>query len=158
MYGFFSFHLHPDVIIGGFETFCFQVRRVRESSPYGHLTTWRLLPVIVKCGDDLRQVRINELIRPNIGHLSKPFLKSFGQLCYPALRIFHKSLFFKRIPIFYFQELLAYQLLHNLQKIWMEERVPLWLRPYRILVLSNDSGLIEPILNTVSLHQVIILE
>jgi phosphatidylinositol kinase/protein kinase (PI-3 family) len=41
-----------------------------------------------------------------------------------------------------------------LQKIWTEERVPLWLRPYRILVLSNDSGLIEPILNTVSLHQV----
>lgn len=26
--------------------------------------------------------------------------------------------------------------------------------PYRILCLSNDSGLIEPILNTVSLHQV----
>ena len=28
------------------------------------------------------------------------------------------------------------------------------MRPYRILVLSNDSGLIEPILNTISLHQV----
>ena len=27
--------------------------------------------------------------------------------------------------------------------------------PFRILVLSNDSGLIEPILNTVSLHQVL---
>jgi len=34
----------------------FKVRRIRESSPYGHLTSWRLLPVIVKCGDDLRQV------------------------------------------------------------------------------------------------------
>ena len=33
--------------------------------------------------------------------------------------------------------------------------MPLWVRPYRILVLSNDSGLIEPILNTISLHQVI---
>ncbi len=32
-----------------------QVRRIRESSPYGHLQHWRLLPVIVKCGDDLRQ-------------------------------------------------------------------------------------------------------
>ena len=41
-----------------------------------------------------------------------------------------------------------------LQKIWMEERLPLWVRPYRILVLSNDSGLIEPVLNTVSLHQI----
>lgn len=26
-----------------------------ESSPYGHLANWRLLSVIVKCGDDLRQ-------------------------------------------------------------------------------------------------------
>lgn len=83
-----------------------KVQRVRESSPYGHLPGWRLLSVIVKCGDDLRQ------------------------------------------------ELLAYQLLSLLQKIWKEERVPLWLRPYKITVLSSDSGLIEPVLNTVSLHQV----
>ncbi|XP_024114150.1 phosphatidylinositol 4-kinase beta isoform X3 [Oryzias melastigma] len=32
-----------------------KVRRIREGSPYGHLPTWRLLSVIVKCGDDLRQ-------------------------------------------------------------------------------------------------------
>jgi len=83
-----------------------KVQRVKESSPYGHLPGWRLLSVIVKCGDDLRQ------------------------------------------------ELLAYQLLSLLQKIWKEERVPLWLRPYKITVLSADSGLIEPVLNTVSLHQV----
>ena len=53
------------------------------------------------------------------------------------------------------QELLAYQILKTLQSIWKEEKVPLWVRPYRILVLSNDSGLIEPILNTISLHQVL---
>ncbi len=29
--------------------------RIREGSPYGHLPNWRLLSVIVKCGDDLRQ-------------------------------------------------------------------------------------------------------
>lgn len=52
------------------------------------------------------------------------------------------------------QELLAYQYLTLLQKIWKEEHVPLYVRPYKILVLSDDSGLIEPILNTVSLHQV----
>ena len=46
------------------------------------------------------------------------------------------------------------QLLSMLQRIWREERLPLWVRPYRILVLSNDSGLIEPVLNTVSLHQI----
>ena len=32
-----------------------RVRRIRESSPYGHLHNWCLLSVIVKCGDDLRQ-------------------------------------------------------------------------------------------------------
>ncbi len=83
-----------------------KVRRIRDASPYGHLPTWKLLSVIVKCGDDLRQ------------------------------------------------ELMAYQLLVMLKNVWAEERVPLRLRPYRILVLSNDSGLIEPILNTVSLHQI----
>ena len=66
-----------------------KVRRIRDSSPYGHLQNWKLLSVIVKCGDDLRQ------------------------------------------------ELLAYQLLSMLKDIWEEERVPLWLRPYKILVRLN---------------------
>lgn len=30
-------------------------RQIRDSSPYGHLSNWRLLSAIVKCGDDLRQ-------------------------------------------------------------------------------------------------------
>uniref|UniRef100_A0AAQ5XDL7 Phosphatidylinositol 4-kinase beta n=1 Tax=Amphiprion ocellaris TaxID=80972 RepID=A0AAQ5XDL7_AMPOC len=83
-----------------------KVRRIREGSPYGHLPNWRLLSVIVKCGDDLRQ------------------------------------------------ELLAYQVLRQLQSIWQQERVPLWIKPYKILVMSSDSGMIEPVLNAVSLHQV----
>uniref|UniRef100_A0A8P4KBS9 Phosphatidylinositol 4-kinase beta n=1 Tax=Dicentrarchus labrax TaxID=13489 RepID=A0A8P4KBS9_DICLA len=83
-----------------------KVRRIREASPYGHLLNWRLLSVIVKCGDDLRQ------------------------------------------------ELLAYQVLRQLQSIWTQERVPLWIKPYKILVMSSDSGMIEPVLNAVSLHQV----
>ncbi|XP_068180713.1 phosphatidylinositol 4-kinase beta isoform X2 [Antennarius striatus] len=83
-----------------------KVRRIREASPYGHLPTWRLLSVIVKCGDDLRQ------------------------------------------------ELLAFQVLQQLQSIWEQERVPLWIKPYKILVLSSDSGMIEPVVNAVSLHQV----
>lgn len=29
--------------------------KIRDSSPYGHLSNWRLLSAIVKCGDDLRQ-------------------------------------------------------------------------------------------------------
>lgn len=80
--------------------------RIRESSPYGHYPNWRLLPVIVKSGDDLRQ------------------------------------------------ELLAFQFLHKLQEIWNSEHVPVYVRPSKILVLSNDSGMIEPILNAVSLHQI----
>ncbi|XP_077404125.1 phosphatidylinositol 4-kinase beta-like isoform X2 [Vanacampus margaritifer] len=81
-------------------------RRIQETSPYGHLPGWHLLPVIVKCGDDLRQ------------------------------------------------ELLAYQVLTQLQAIWRQERLPLWIKPYKILVMSSDSGMIEPVLNAVSLHQV----
>ncbi|XP_023687896.2 phosphatidylinositol 4-kinase beta isoform X1 [Paramormyrops kingsleyae] len=83
-----------------------KVRRIREGSPYGHLPNWRLLSVIVKCGDDLRQ------------------------------------------------ELLAYQVLSQLKSIWEQERVPLWIKPYKILVISSDSGMIEPVVNAVSLHQV----
>ncbi|XP_018615392.1 phosphatidylinositol 4-kinase beta-like isoform X3 [Scleropages formosus] len=83
-----------------------KVRRIREASPYGHLPNWRLLSVIVKCGDDLRQ------------------------------------------------ELLAFQVLSQLQSIWIQERVPLWIKPYKILVISSDSGMIEPVVNAVSLHQV----
>ncbi|KAJ1080756.1 hypothetical protein NDU88_000949 [Pleurodeles waltl] len=83
-----------------------KVRRIREGSPYGHFPNWRLLSVIVKCGDDLRQ------------------------------------------------ELLAFQVLKQLQIIWEQERVPLWIKPYKILVISSDSGMIEPIVNAVSIHQV----
>ncbi|KHN74836.1 Phosphatidylinositol 4-kinase beta [Toxocara canis] len=80
--------------------------RIREASPYGRNPKWRLLPVIVKTGDDLRQ------------------------------------------------ELLAYQLLTTLKNIWKEEKVPLYLRPYKIVVCSQNSGMIEPILNASSLHQI----
>ena len=31
------------------------MERIRESSPYGDLEGWKLMAVIVKCGDDLRQ-------------------------------------------------------------------------------------------------------
>lgn len=80
--------------------------RIREISPYGYLESWRLIPAIIKCGDDLRQ------------------------------------------------EMLAYQVLKTLQSIWKEEEVELWLKPYNILPTSPDSGIIEPILNSISLHQI----
>ncbi|XP_060551414.1 phosphatidylinositol 4-kinase beta-like [Ruditapes philippinarum] len=83
-----------------------KMMRIRESSPYGHLHNWRLMSVIVKCGDDLRQ------------------------------------------------ELMVYQVLKQLQAFWELEHVPLWIRPYNIVVTSNNSGMIEPVLNAVSLHQI----
>ncbi|KAG4073593.1 hypothetical protein HA402_000817 [Bradysia odoriphaga] len=52
------------------------------------------------------------------------------------------------------QELMATQLLETFKLIWDEENVDVWVRPYKIVCFSNDSGLIEPILNTVSLHQI----
>jgi len=44
--------------------------------------------------------------------------------------------------------------LSHLKRIWSEERVPLWVRPYKIIVTSDDSGMIEPIVNAVSVHQI----
>ncbi|XP_070208714.1 phosphatidylinositol 4-kinase beta-like isoform X2 [Littorina saxatilis] len=52
------------------------------------------------------------------------------------------------------QELMVYQVLKQLQTIWAIEHVPLWIRPYKIVVTTNDSGMIEPVLNAVSLHQI----
>ena len=43
---------------------------------------------------------------------------------------------------------------HPVQRIWGQERVPLWIQPYNIIVTSNDSGMIEPIVNAISLHQI----
>lgn len=41
-----------------------------------------------------------------------------------------------------------------LKAIWEQERVHLWIKPYKILVISSDSGMIEPVVNAVSIHQV----
>ncbi|VDO98299.1 unnamed protein product [Schistosoma mattheei] len=34
------------------------------------------------------------------------------------------------------------------------EYVPLWLRPLTVVVISSDSGFIEPVPDTVSFHQI----
>ncbi|XP_026755734.1 phosphatidylinositol 4-kinase beta isoform X1 [Galleria mellonella] len=52
------------------------------------------------------------------------------------------------------QEMLAAQLLRRLQAVWALERVPLKLHPYEILCLDKECGLIQPVLNSVSLHQI----
>ncbi|KAL4706894.1 hypothetical protein ACJJTC_012353 [Scirpophaga incertulas] len=52
------------------------------------------------------------------------------------------------------QEMLAAQLLRRLQAVWAAERVPLRLHPYEILCLDKECGLIQPVVNSVSLHQI----
>lgn len=46
------------------------------------------------------------------------------------------------------------QMISELERIWTEERVQLRLKPYRIMVISQDSGIIEPIVDAISIHQV----
>ena len=78
-------------------------RRLRSRSGVGNLPGYRLLPVIVKTNDDLRQEEI------------------------------------------------AAQLLFLMNQILIEGDVPCWLRPYGIIAMSPDSGLIEAIPDTVSM-------
>lgn len=77
--------------------------RYRSLSAVGHLPGWRLVPVIVKSGDDLRQ------------------------------------------------EQCAAQLIHQMDQILRAARCSYWLRPYDIIALSPDSGLIEAVADTISL-------
>lgn len=48
-------------------------------------------------------------------------------------------------------------MLLQLQDIWQQERVQLWLKPYKIMVTSEDSGMLEPIVNAISVHQVCLI-
>jgi phosphatidylinositol 4-kinase len=79
--------------------------RIRRDSPVGHLEGWRLVPVIVKSNDDLRQEQCA------------------SQLIALMHRILHAS-----------------------------DKCGSGLRPYEIIAMSPDSGLIEAIPDTVSLH------
>lgn len=94
-------------------------RQIRDSSPYGHLLNWRLLSAIVKSGDDLRQ----ELMATQLLQVS--MINSFS--------------------IEYFINSISYS--QMFQQIWSEENIDLWVRPYQIVCLNNDSGLIEPIVS-----------
>mmetsp|Transcript_11841 Transcript_11841/g.13026 ORF Transcript_11841/g.13026 Transcript_11841/m.13026 type:complete len:673 (+) Transcript_11841:137-2155(+) len=51
------------------------------------------------------------------------------------------------------QEQLAVQLLRQFEKIFKESKLPLYVRPYRILATSNSVGIIETIPDTISIHQ-----
>ncbi|KAA1118106.1 Phosphatidylinositol 4-kinase pik1alpha (PI4-kinase)(PtdIns-4-kinase) [Puccinia graminis f. sp. tritici] len=78
--------------------------RIRQSSPYGHLSNWNLFSVIVKTGTDLRQEQI------------------------------------------------IVQLINEFGRIWSEEACDVWVRYYRILVTGESTGLMETIVDAVSIH------
>ncbi|ORX62293.1 kinase-like protein [Hesseltinella vesiculosa] len=52
------------------------------------------------------------------------------------------------------QEQFAIQLIREMQKIWEDAGVDAWVKYYRVLVTSEDSGLIETIRNTMSIHSI----
>lgn len=51
------------------------------------------------------------------------------------------------------QEQLALQLIEQFRYIFEIEEQPLWVFPYRMLVLNNEASLIETIISAQSLHQ-----
>ena len=50
--------------------------------------------------------------------------------------------------------MLAYQLMTALKSAWDKEMTKIWVRPYKILVTGPDSGILEPIVNAPSVHQI----
>ncbi|TRZ08367.1 hypothetical protein HGM15179_018744, partial [Zosterops borbonicus] len=49
-----------------------------------------------------------------------------------------------------FQKILFFPLFLPRQLIWEQEQVPLWIKPYKTLVISADSGMIEPLFSPFS--------
>ncbi|KAI8140268.1 kinase-like domain-containing protein [Fennellomyces sp. T-0311] len=52
------------------------------------------------------------------------------------------------------QEQFAVQLIREMQRIWEDTGVDVWVKYFRVLVTSDSSGLIETIRNTISIHSI----
>ena len=52
------------------------------------------------------------------------------------------------------QEKLALQIITEMDRIWRNAECPAWLHCYRVLVFSNESGLIETIQDSISVHSI----
>lgn len=52
------------------------------------------------------------------------------------------------------QELLAFQLVREYQKIFSNANLPIFLRPCKVLVAANGGGLIETVPNAISVHSI----
>ncbi|KAI9027305.1 kinase-like domain-containing protein [Phycomyces nitens] len=52
------------------------------------------------------------------------------------------------------QEQFAIQLIREMQRIWQDTAVNVWVKYFRVLVTSDNSGLIETLRNTISVHSI----
>lgn len=52
------------------------------------------------------------------------------------------------------QELLAMQLIHAFQRAFDSESLPLWLKPYQVIPISQRSALIQVLPDAVSIHSI----
>jgi phosphatidylinositol kinase/protein kinase (PI-3 family) len=52
------------------------------------------------------------------------------------------------------QEHLALQLMHEMERVWKQNDCPIYLYCYRILVSSDEAGLIETIPDSISIHSI----
>ncbi|KAL2917820.1 Phosphatidylinositol 4-kinase pik1alpha (PI4-kinase)(PtdIns-4-kinase) [Polyrhizophydium stewartii] len=52
------------------------------------------------------------------------------------------------------QEKLALQLIAEIQNIWMEHNVPVWVYSFRMLITSEQSGLVETVRDAISIHSI----
>lgn len=92
-----------DSISKHIEPFSRKVERIKNSSPNGKLTGWRLDGLIAKSNDDLRQ------------------------------------------------EVFVMQMIGYMKRIFMEEKVNVWVFTYKIVSTSKSTGLIQLIPNSISL-------
>ncbi|KAJ3184727.1 Phosphatidylinositol 4-kinase pik1alpha (PI4-kinase)(PtdIns-4-kinase) [Geranomyces variabilis] len=52
------------------------------------------------------------------------------------------------------QEQLALQLIEEMQRIWRSANVPVWVRCFRIMITSDQSGIMETVRDAISVHSI----
>ena len=100
--------------------------RVAATSPYSHLPGWRLMPVIVKADDDLRQEQFVSQL-----------LAQFAAIVRGRGRAIARGAHARPHP--------------PPPPQFRAARVPAWVKPYDILAVSPSAGLIQAIPDTISL-------
>ncbi len=115
-------------------------KRIAKSSPYSHMKGWRLLPVIVKANDDLRQEQFcSQLIKQFQVNRALFTALPFLLLLLVKLTQFSCSL----VPFFH--------LWVFMQEIFTESGHPLWLAAYDIVATGPSCGVIQAVPDSISI-------